>query len=153
MVSAIPKGYHNVIPYIIVNNAAQAIEFYKKAFGAKEVMRFDRPDGKVGHAEIKIGDTIIMLADESPEMQALAPKAYGGSPVSLLLYIEDVDAVFKKAISLGATEKRPLENMFYGDRTGSLIDPFGHIWYVSTHIEDVSQEEVRKRVAGMYSKK
>jgi PhnB protein len=144
-VKPIPEGYHSVTPYLIIKGAAEAIEFYKKAFAATELFRMAGPDGKIGHAEIKIGDSPIMLSDEWPEMKYLGPKSLGGSPVSILLYVEDVDTVFKKAIEEGATQDRPVEDKFYGDRAGSLIDPFGHIWHVSTHKEDVSAEEMERR--------
>ncbi len=148
-VSAVPVGYHSVTPYLIVDNAAKAIDFYTKVFGAEEVMRMEKPDGKVGHAELKIGDSKIMLADEYPEMKAQGPKAYGGSAVSIHLYLEDVDHVAKQAVAAGAKLVRPLENMFYGDRSGTLVDPFGHQWHISTHVEDVSEDEMQKRMAKM----
>lgn len=143
----IPEGYHTVTPYLIIKGAADAIEFYKKAFGATELFRMPQPDGKIGHAEIKIGDSPIMLADEYPEMKYLSPKSLGGSPVSILLYVEDVDSVFNQAITSGAKQDRPVEDKFYGDRGGTLIDPFGHIWHVATHKEDVTPEEMEKRMA------
>jgi PhnB protein len=150
-VKPIPDGYHSVTPYIIVNDGARAIEFYKQAFGATELFRMDGPDGKVGHAEIKIGDSHVMLADEHPEMNVRAPRTIGGSPVSLMLYVEDVDATFSRAIEAGAKEVRPVANQFYGDRTGGLEDPFGHVWYVATHVEDVAPEELQKRAAAAHS--
>jgi PhnB protein len=143
----IPDGYHTATPYLIVNDAAGAIEFYKGAFGATEVMRMAQPNGKIGHAEIKIGDSPIMLADESPEMGARGPKSFGGSPVSILLYVEDVDTTFSRAVAAGAKVQRPVADQFYGDRTGGVEDPFGHVWYIATHTEDVSPEEMRKRAA------
>lgn len=146
-VKPIPEGYHTATPYLIVKGGADAIEFYKKAFGAKESFRMMRPDGRVGHAEIKIGDSVIMLADEHPEIGARSPQAIGGSPISIHLYVEDVDAVFGKAIAAGAKVQRPLQNQFYGDRTGGLLDPFGHAWYVATHIEDIAPDELQKRAA------
>ena len=142
-----PEGYHTATPYLIVRDAARAIEFYKKAFGAKELMRMAEPSGKIGHAEIKIGDSPIMLADEVPGMGYRSPESLGGSPVSILLYVEDVDAVFNQAVAAGAKVQRPVADQFYGDRTGGVTDPFGHVWYVATHIEDVSPEEMRKRTA------
>lgn len=145
-VKPIPEGYHNITPYLIVDNAAKAIEFYTQVFGAKEEMRVAKPDGKIGHAELKLGSSRIMLADEHPEMNARSPKTYGGSPVLMHVYIENVDEVVKKAMHQGATVIRPLENMFYGDRSATLKDPFGHIWDVSTHIEDVSPEEIKRRM-------
>ena len=144
-VKPIPAGYHTITPYLIVNDAAKALEFYQKAFNAKEIMQSLHSNGKIMHAEIMIGDSHIMLADECPEMNALSPTSIGGSPITLLLYVEDVDAVFKQALAAGAKETRPLSNQFYGDRSGMLEDPFGHKWGVATHIEDVSDEEIDKR--------
>ena len=143
----VPDGYHTATPYLIVNGAAQAIEFYKKAFGATELMRMAQPGGKIGHAEIKIGDSPIMLADESPDVGARSPQSIGGSPVSIMLYVEDVDKIFSQAVAAGAKVKRPVADQFYGDRTGGIEDPFGHLWYIATHKEDVSPEEMRKRAA------
>lgn len=151
-VSAIPKNYHTLTPYLIINNAARAIDFYKKAFGAKEVMRMEHSGGKIGHAELKIGDTKLMLADEYPEMDARSPEAYGGSPVSIYLYVKNVDDIVDKAVSSGATLKKPVENMFYGDRCGTVVDPYGHKWHVSTHIEDVSLANIKKRAAALFDK-
>src|SRR6059058_728547 len=146
----IPEGYHTATPYLIVNGAGRAIEFYKQAFGATEVMRIGAPGGKVGHAEIKIGDSHIMLADEHPEMDARSPQTIGGSPISLVLYVEDVDATVSQAVEAGAKLTRPVANQFYGDRTGGVEDPFGHTWYVATHVEDVSEEEMKKRAAAAH---
>jgi PhnB protein len=146
-VKPIPEGYHSVTPYLIVDGAAQAIEFYKQAFGAVEAFRMDIPGGKVGHAELKIGDSYLMLADEHPAMGARGPKTVGGSPISLVLYVEDVDAVVARAVEAGAKLTRPVADQFYGDRTGGVEDPFGHAWYVATHVEDVSSEEMEKRAA------
>jgi PhnB protein len=146
-VKPIPEGYHTATPYLIVKDAARAIEFYKKAFGAMELMRMANPSGKIGHAEIKIGDSPIMLADEVPEMGHRSPESLGGSPVSILLYVQDVDTVFNQAVAAGAKVQRPVADQFYGDRTGGVTDPFGHVWYVATHMEDVSPEEMRKRAA------
>jgi PhnB protein len=146
-VKPIPEGYHTATPYLIVNAAANAIEFYKKAFGAKEIMRMTQPDGKIGHAEIKIGDSPVMLADEFPQIGARSPQSLGGSPVSILLYVEDVDAMFTQAVAAGATVQRPVADQFYGDRAGGVTDPFGHVWYIATHKEDVSSEEMKKRAA------
>ena len=143
----IPDGYHTATPYLIVNDAAQAIEFYKKAFGATELLRMAKPDGKIGHAEIRIGDSTIMLADEFPEMGARSPQSFGGSPVSIFLYVENVDAVFAQTVAAGAVVQRPVADQFYGDRMGGVKDPFGHAWYIATHVEDVSPEEMRKRAA------
>lgn len=152
-VSAVPKGYHNITPYLIVNPAAKAIHFYKTVFDAKEKMRMEHPGGKVGHAELKIGDAKIMLADEYPEMDVYSPKKYGGTSVIIHLYVKNVDTTIDKAISAGATLIRPIENMFYGDRSGTVIDPYGHKWDISTHIEDVSPAKMKKRVAELFSKK
>jgi PhnB protein len=144
-VKPIPDGYHSITPYLIIKGAADAIEFYKKAFGATELFRMAQPNGKIGHAEIKIGDSPIMLADEFPEMKYVGPKTLGGSPVSLMIYVEDVDRVFNQAIAAGGEQQRPVEDKFYGDRSGSLLDPFGHVWHIATHKEDVSEEEMQKR--------
>ena len=151
-VKPIPEGYHSVTPYLIVSNAARALEFYKDAFGATELMRMDQPGGKVGHAEIQIGDSRIMLADEFPEMGAKSPDSIGGSPVGLMIYVEDVDARFRQAIAAGAKELRPVQDQFYGDRSGTLVDPFGHQWTIGTHKEDVSDEEIKRRMAAMMQK-
>lgn len=148
-VKPIPDGYHTATPYLIVKDAARAIDFYKKAFSATELLRLADPSGKVAHAEIKVGDSPIMLADEFPEMGAKSPPSFGGSPASIMLYVEDVDARFKQAIAAGAKEKRPVKDQFYGDRSGTLEDPFGHTWTISTHKEDLSNEEIGKRYAAM----
>jgi PhnB protein len=145
----VPTGYHAVTPYLLVRGAAQALEYYKAAFGATEIMRMPAPGGKIGHAEIKIGDSHIMLADENPEMGFVGPQTLGGAGSSILLYVEDVDATFIRAVQLGAKAQREIENKFYGDRAGTLVDPFGHQWTVSTHIEDVSEDEMRRRMASM----
>jgi len=144
-VKPIPDGYHTATPYLIVRDAARAIEFYKRAFGAQELMRLDGPGGKVGHAEVRIGDSPIMLADEFPDMGALSPQSVGGSPITILLYVEDVDARFRQAVAAGATVVRPVKDQFYGDRSGTVADPFGHKWTIATHKEDVSPEEMRRR--------
>jgi PhnB protein len=146
-VRPIPEGYEGPTAYLIVDGAAAAIEFYKKAFGAKETGRFLNPDGKVGHADLTIGGGHVMLADEVPAMGIRGPGAFGGSPVSLCIYVENVDEVVERAVAAGARLTRPVANQFYGDRTGGLTDPFGHIWYVMTHVEDVSIEEIEKRMA------
>jgi PhnB protein len=146
-VKPIPAGYHSVTPYLAVDDAAGAIAFYKKAFGAVEVMRMPAPGGKVGHAEVEIGGSRIMLADEYPDMDFRSPKAFGGSPVSLHLYVEDVDAVARQAVAAGAKELRPVKDQFYGDRTGSFKDPFGHVWHLATHKEDLSPDELRAAAA------
>jgi PhnB protein len=144
-VKPIPDGYHTVTPYLVISGAAKAIEFYKQAFGAEELFRMADPSGKVGHAEIKIGDSIIMLADEHPEMGYKGPKSYGGSPVGIMLYVRDVDAVAAKTVAAGATVTRPVQDQFYGDRSGTFTDPFGHVWTVATHKEDLSPDEIARR--------
>ena len=150
-VSPVPAGFHTVTPYLTINGAAAAIEFYQRAFGAVERFRMLGPDGKsVGHAEIKIGDSIIMLADESP--YGKSPKTLGGSPVSIVLYVEDVDSFFQKAVEAGVTIMRPLQDQFYGDRSATVIDPFGHCWHLMTHKENVSPAEMDKRLAAFYAK-
>ena len=151
-VKPIPDGYHTVTPYLIVQRAAAAIDFYKKVFDAKELMRMPGPGGKVGHAELQVGDSRIMLADEHPEMGAKAPGSFGGSPVGLMLYVEDVDARFNRAVAAGGKIKKPLADQFYGDRSGSLTDPFGHQWTIATHKEDVSPEEIDRRMKAMMKK-
>jgi len=145
-VKPIPDGYHSVTPYLIIKGAADAIEFYKKAFGATELFRMDH-EGKVGHAEIKIGDSPIMLADENLEMGYKSPTTLGDTPVSIMIYVDDVDTIFKQAIAAGGQEQKAVKDQFYGDRSGSLKDPFGHVWHVATHTEDVSPEEMEKRMA------
>ena len=145
-VKAIPDGYHSVTPYLIIKGAAAAIDFYKEAFGATELFRMEH-GGKVGHAEIKIGDSPIMIADEFPEMGHVGPKTLGGTPVGIMLYVEDVDAIYNRAISKGGLEVKPLQDQFYGDRSGTFNDPFGHQWTVATHKEDVTPEEMEKRMA------
>ena len=147
MVNPIPDGYPRVTPYLIVDGAAAAIDFCKSVLGATERMRMAGPDGKVGHAELEIGDSVIMLADEHPEMDARGPKSVGGTPVSLHLYVEDADNVFERAIEAGAEALRPVEDKFYGDRLGSFEDPFGHHWHDATHVEDIPPDEMSKRVA------
>jgi PhnB protein len=149
----IPAGYHTATPYLIVDGAARALEFYKQAFGATELSRIGSPGGKVGHAEIQIGDSRIMLADEYPEWDARGPQAIGGTPVGLCLYVEDCDAVFNRAVSLGAKVLKPMQDQFYGDRSGTFADPFGHKWTIATHQEDVSPEEIQKRAAALFGQK
>jgi PhnB protein len=146
-VRPIPEGYHSLTPYLIVDGAAKAIDFYKRAFGAVELFRMDGPDGRVGHAEIKVGDSPIMLADVNPQMNARDPRALGGSPIHLVLYVEDVDAVYARAVEAGAKATRPVADQFYGDRSGGVEDPFGYTWWIATHIEDVSHEEMQRRAA------
>jgi PhnB protein len=146
-VKPIPEGYHNVTPYLILGGAGEAIAFYKKALGAEEVLRMDGPGGRIHHAEIKVGDSRIMLADEHPEIQALSPKTIGGSPVSIHLYVEDVDAAVARAVAAGAKLIRPVADQFYGDRTGGIEDPFGYRWFIATHTEDLTMDEIRRRAA------
>jgi PhnB protein len=141
----IPESYPQVTPYLCVDGASAAIEFYGQVLGATERMRMETPEGTVSHAELELGDSVIMLADEFPELGVRSPKAYGGSPVTLSVYVEDVDAVFERAQRAGAKVLRPLENQFYGDRAGQFEDPFGHRWSVATHVEDVSPEEMARR--------
>ncbi len=150
-VKPIPEGYPVLMPYLSIDGADKAIEFYTNVLGAKEVVRMDAPGGKIGHAELKLGDSIIMLADENPEFGNQSPKTVGGTPVTLVVYVEDVDAVFQKALDAGATVLNKVEDQFYGDRTGQFEDPFGHRWNIGTHIEDVSPEEMEKRMAEMFS--
>ena len=150
-VKPIPDGYPQVTPYLIVDGADAAIEFYVKVLDAKERMRMGAPAGKVGHAELELGESLVMLADENPEMNILGPKSVGGTPVMISVYVEDVDAVFDTAMSAGATSVREVENQFYGDRTGQFEDPFGHRWSVATHVEDVPPDEMEKRAAAAMS--
>lgn len=145
-VKPIPEGYHSITPYLSIKGAAQALEYYKQAFGATELFRMEH-EGKIGHAEMKIGDSPFMLADEFPEMGSVSPQTLGGSPVGIMIYVDDVDNVFKQAIDAGGVEKKPVQDQFYGDRSGTLTDPFGHVWTVATHKEDVSPEEIDKRLA------
>ena len=152
-VSPIPKGYNSITPYLIIKGAAQAIEYYKSVFGATEVFRMDQPDGKVGHAELKIGDSRLMLADEFPDMEFKSPRAFGGSPLHIHLYTEGVDAVVAQAVAAGAKVVRPVADQFYGDRLGTVSDPWGHVWHVSTHIEDLTEEEMKKRAAAAMQNK
>lgn len=147
-VKPIPEGYHSLTPYLVIDGAAKALEYYKNAFGATELFRMEH-EGKIGHAEMKIGDSPFMLSDEHPEMGYRGPKALGGSPVGLMIYVADCDATFKQAIEAGGTEMKPLQDQFYGDRSGTLTDPFGHVWTVATHKEDVTPEEIDKRLAAM----
>lgn len=148
-VKPVPDGYHTVTPYLIIRHAADAIEFYKRAFGATEVMRMAEPGGKIGHAEIRIGDSSIMLCDEFPDMDIRSPDSTG-SPVIIHLYVDDVDALVKQAADAGAQVLRPVEDQFYGDRGGKLRDPFGHIWWIASHVEDVPPEEINKRAAALF---
>ena len=147
-VKPIPDGYPQVTPYLIVDGANAAIDFYSKIFGATERMRMSSPGDRIGHAELEIGDSLIMLADEHPEMGIRGPKAIGGTPVTISVYVDDVDGVFELAVKEGATATRQVENQFYGDRSGQFEDPFGHRWSVATHVEDMPPEEMAKRAAG-----
>jgi PhnB protein len=151
-VQPIPKGYHSVTPYLVVNDAARAIDFYRRAFGAKEIVRMDGPPGKIMHAELKIGDSMIMLADEMPGAGCRSPKSLGGSTVGIFLYVENVDNVFNQAVAVGAKTEMPLNDMFWGDRYGKLTDPFGHSWSLATHKEDVAPEEMKKRMQNEMAK-
>ena len=146
-VKPIPDGYHSVTPYLIVHDATAALEFYKKALGAVELMRMPAPGGRIGHAEIRIGDSPVMLADENLAMNARSPRTIGGSPISLMVYVEDVDALAAQAVAAGAKLVRPVANQFYGDRTAGIDDPFGFHWYLATHVEDVPPDELEKRAA------
>ena len=143
-----PEGYHNVTPYLTVDDARAALDFYARAFGATEIMRMEMGD-KIGHAEIRIGDSVVMLSDEWPDMDKLSPKNRGGSTAGLMVYLPDADAAFARAIEAGATEERAVEDQFYGDRSGSVKDPFGHSWMLSTHIEDVPEDEMKRRMEKM----
>jgi len=148
-VRPIPEGYPQVTPYLIVDDASAAIDFYSNVFGAKERVRMPAPEGKIGHAELQLGDSLIMLADEFPDMGNRSPRSVGGSPVTVSVYTEDVDDVHERALKAGAKELRPVENQFYGDRAGQFEDPFGHRWSVATHVEDVPADEMERRVAEM----
>ena len=146
-VKAIPDGYYSLTPYLVIKGAAEAIEFYKKAFGAVETVRMPGPGGRIMHAEVKIGNTMLMLSDENAERGYLSPTTRGGATSSVMLYTDDVDATFKKALAAGAKQQTAPEDMFWGDRMGNLTDPFGHNWAIATHKEDVSPEEMEKRMA------
>lgn len=150
-VKPIPDGYHSITPYLYVRGAADAIEFYKRALGAEELVRMPGPDGSIMHAELKIGDSVVMMADENEAMGIRSPQALNGSPSLLLLYVEDVDSAFQRAVDAGATVTRPLANEFYGDRAATITDPFGHGWTLATHVEDVAPEEMEKRMAEMFA--
>jgi uncharacterized glyoxalase superfamily protein PhnB len=149
----IPEGFHTLTPHLVVRNAAQAIEFYKRAFGAEvRGVSHHSPDGKITHAELKIGDSILMLADEFPEANCLSPQALGGSPITLHIYVEDVDTAFSRAVAAGATVTMPLADQFWGDRYGQLVDPFGHRWSLATHKQDLTHEEIRKAAEAVFAK-
>ena len=150
-VKPIPDGYHAITPHLIISGAAAAIDFYKRAFGATEVLRMPDPSGqKIGHAELKIGDASFMLADEYPDMGHRSPASLGGTPVSMLVYVENVDQVVAQALAAGATELRPVADQFYGDRVGMVADPFGHVWSIATHVEDVPSDELLLRAAAAF---
>ena len=152
-IKPIPEGYHTLSAYLTVRGASDALEFYKKAFGATELCRLNMPDGKIAHGEFKIGDSIFMISDENPECGSTSPEALGGSPVTLHLYVTDADATFSDAIKAGATEKMPLANQFWGDRMGKVVDPFGHHWLIATHIEDVDPSEFQSRMEACFAGK
>jgi PhnB protein len=147
MVNPVPEGYPQVSPYLVVEGATRAIDFYTQVFGMTERMRMPGPDDTVGHAELELGDSLIMLADEFPDMGAVSPKTVGGTPVSISIYVDDVDATVDRAVESGATVLRPVQDQFYGDRVGQIEDPFGHHWHVATHVEDVAPEDMAKRAA------
>lgn len=148
----VPEGYHTLTPYLCIDGANAAIAFYKRAFGATERMRLAAPGDRIGHAELQIGDSVVMLADEHPEIDFRGPQHHRGSPVHLHLYVQDVDATYRGAVDAGATPVRPVEDQFYGDRSGSVRDPFGHTWHLATHTEDLTQEEVEARMQAMAGK-
>ena len=148
-VNPVPEEFHTVTPYMTINGASGAIEFYKEAFGATEIFRWADPDGRVRHAEVVIGDSPVMLTDEAPDFGMAGPQSLGGSPVHMFLYVKDADAVFERAIAAGATELMPVEDSEDGDRRGGVTDPFGHVWYIGTHIEDISRKELQKRYDAM----
>ena len=149
MVSPIPAGYHSVTPYLLVKDAARALAYYREAFGAEELMRFEGPPGRIAHAEMKIGDSHVMLADENPDDGYVGPQTLGGAGVSLMLYVPDVDATFARAVKAGAKVRRDVADQFYGDRVGTLTDPFGHVWSIGTHREDVSVDEAKRRMEAL----
>lgn len=150
-VKYIPDGYHTATPYLIIKGAARALDFYKKAFGATELMRMPDSDGKIGHAEIKIGNSPIMLADEFPDRGYKSPQSIGGTPVSIMLYVENVDKTVERAVAEGAKITKAVEDQFYGDRNGTISDPFGHVWTISTHVEDVTPAEMQRRIEAMHA--
>jgi PhnB protein len=151
-VSPVPAGYHSVTPYLFIDGAARALPWYVQVFDGRELMRLSAPQGKIGHAEIEIGDSRVMMADESAEFEARSPASFGGSPVSLHVYVPDVDATVARAVAAGAEVKSPVQDKFYGDRAATLLDPFGHTWHVATHTEDVAPDEIERRLAELYSK-
>jgi PhnB protein len=148
-VKPIPDGYSSITPYLYIRGASDAIEFYKRAFGAQELFRFPAPNGRVGHAELKMGNAIVMLADEHPEMKVVGPATLGGTSVGIMLYVDKVDDVFARAVAGGAKVEKTIENQFYGDRSGTIVDPFGHRWTVATHVEDVTPQEMEERMKKM----
>jgi PhnB protein len=152
-VKPIPEGYHTVTPYLVVHDAAKAIDFYKRAFDAKEIMRMEGPPGKIGHAELHIGDSVVMLADEMPQAVTKAPQTVGGTTCGIFLYVTDVDAVYQKAVGAGGKATMPPADMFWGDRYGQLTDPFGHSWSIATHKEDVAPEEMKRRMQAEMEKR
>jgi PhnB protein len=145
-----PEGYHSVTPYLAIRDAKSALDFYARAFGAELVLKLDMPDGKIAHAEIRIGDSILMMSEENPDWGNRSPASLGGSPVSLMIYVPDADAAFARALAAGAEQVRPVEDQFYGDRSGTLKDPYGYQWTLATHIEDVSTEEAQRRMEAMF---
>lgn len=145
-VKPIPEGYHTATPYLVVHDAAKALDFYKRAFDAKETVRMAGPQGKIAHAELQIGDSMIMLADELPQMEARSPQSLGGTTTGIFLYVKDVDAACKQAVGAGAKVTMPVADMFWGDRYGKVTDPFGHSWSIATHVEDVAPEEMKTRM-------
>jgi PhnB protein len=149
--NSVPQGYHNVTPYLLIKGAGDAIAFYTQVFGAEETLRLTAPDGRIGHAEIRIGESVIMIADEHPEMDFLGPQSRGGTTVSLLVYVDNADEIFKEALRGGATELRPLCDQFYGDRSGSITDPWGHVWSIATRVEDIGPEELKRRFEELYA--
>ena len=148
---AVPAGYHSVTPYMALRDAAGALDFYRRAFGAELVMKLDMPDGKIAHAEMRIGDSIVMMSEENEEWGNKSPQSLGGSPMFLMIYLPHVDAAFAKALAAGATQVRPVEDQFYGDRTGTLKDPYGYQWTLGTHVEDLSQEEIKRRMEAEFA--
>jgi PhnB protein len=150
-VKAIPEGYHSITPFLVVKNCADALEFYKKAFDAEERYRMNMPDGKVGHAELKIGDSVLMLADEFPEMKSLSPKSIGGSPVSMYVYVQDVDTMFNNAVTAGGIVLDGVKDQFWGDRYGRLEDPYGHLWSIATHKKDLSPDEMKRAAEAAFT--
>ena len=149
-VNPIPDGYNSVTPYLYIRGASAAIDFYKRAFGAVEVMRLSGPDGRIGHAELRIGNSMVMLADEHPEMKVVGPQSLGGTSIGILLYVVDVDDVVSRAVAAGAKIERPIQNQFYGDRSGTIVDPYGHNWTIATHVEDVSAAEMEERMKKLH---